>query len=265
MTKWYLETGWVVNNVTMAMPHAGVVTAALNSQNGIMQPDELNGLGIYSIRASVPVPFINVICAMNLDNDTLKPLINGFGWKDTTDGTGASPNSQALQSCTPTNMLTVLRLLSGTRLDDVFQWGPNYGLQKWPPVFAQYPSDYNTFVNDTTNLTSYGRVAIYVIGKGGPTDQVGGPTTSNYALCELRVGQTPACSTRYNASSNVATLEAICEDPNDDLQYIKSLNNATSGNASVTTEWPNIGSVWAHSISLNDGYFSGNGSNARLW
>lgn len=39
----------------------------------------------------------------------------------------------------------------------------------------------------------------------------GTPTETNYGLCELRVGQTPNCSTQYNASSNVGTLEAICE------------------------------------------------------
>ena len=32
----------IVNNVTMVMPHAGVVAAAMDSLNGIMQPSDLN-------------------------------------------------------------------------------------------------------------------------------------------------------------------------------------------------------------------------------
>lgn len=34
--------GRTVNNVTMAMPHAGVVAAAMDSLNGIMQPSDFN-------------------------------------------------------------------------------------------------------------------------------------------------------------------------------------------------------------------------------
>lgn len=59
----------------MAMPHPGVVSAAINPANGIQQPDELNGLGIYSVRASVPVPFVNVICLMGMTEGDLKPLV----------------------------------------------------------------------------------------------------------------------------------------------------------------------------------------------
>ena len=32
----------IVNNVTMAMPHVGVVAAAMDSFNGIMQPSDLD-------------------------------------------------------------------------------------------------------------------------------------------------------------------------------------------------------------------------------
>ena len=58
------STGWFINNITMAMPHPGVALAAIDPANHIPQPDELNGLGIYSIRASVPSPFVNVSKSM---------------------------------------------------------------------------------------------------------------------------------------------------------------------------------------------------------
>ena len=32
----------IVNNITMVMPHAGVVAAAMDPLNGIMQPSDLN-------------------------------------------------------------------------------------------------------------------------------------------------------------------------------------------------------------------------------
>lgn len=65
----------------MALPHPGVVSASIDPANGIQQPDQLNGQGLYSIRASVPVPFVNVICLSNLAADELKPLIYS-DWDD---------------------------------------------------------------------------------------------------------------------------------------------------------------------------------------
>ena len=221
----------------MAMPHVGVVSAALDPANNIMQPEELNGQGIYSIRASVPVPFVNVICVMGLSELSLQPLIR--------------------------NSSTILHS-DGAPFDDIFQWGSKWGAKKWPPSFKELPSDYNTVTNDTTGMP-YGRNAVYVLGKGGPADTMDIPTDVNYALCELRVGQTPQCSTQYNASSNVATLEAICEQPDDDLRYLKSLSNAATGNASVSEDWPNIGSIWLSSLNLNNGALDSNASMARLW
>ena len=65
--------------------------------------------------------------------------------------------------------------------------------------------------------------------KGGEVDAIGTPTQGNYALCHLQVGQTQNCSTQYNASSSVGTLEALYEDPNDNMRYIKSQTNAAQG------------------------------------
>lgn len=85
----------------------------------------------------------------------------------------------------------------------------------------------------------WGRDSIYILGASATPDE--------YILCGLKVNLTPNCSTQYNASASGSTLEAICEDPNDDLRYIKSLTNATSGNVSISRDWVNIGSTWADS------------------
>ena len=251
-------TNWFINNITMAMPHAGVVQAAVDPANGIMQPDELNGLGIYSIRASVPVPFVNVLCVMNLAKSDLKPIVYGL-WErgDPKVDIDIWPEQIGYGDYDP--------YLGGTPFDDIFQWGLDYGSYNWPPIFPKVPIDYNTIINDTTGLAKWGRTSVYILGKGGPVDAVNTPTNDNYALCQLQVGQTPNCSTRYNASSNVGTLEAICNDPDDDMRYFKSMSNATTGMAGLSPDWPNIASMWIRSINLNSGILNSNASNARLW
>ena len=91
---------------------------------------------------------------------------------------------------------------------------------------------------------------MYILGKGGPADSGGTPTGDdhpNYALCQLKVSQTPYCSSQYNASASGGTLEAICEDGNDELQYIRSLPTAISGNDTVSNDWPNVASMWGES------------------
>lgn len=235
--------GWMVNNVTMAVPHPGVVAAAANPSNHIMQPNELDGLGIYSIRASVPSPFVNVLCTMGMSAQDLDPVMNSTAG-NTANGTG-------------------------TILDDIFQWGPQYGLKKWPPVFQgkRLPSEHNTIVNDTIGVAEWGRDAIYVLGRGGDVDQDGIPVDDNYGLCQLRVGLTAECSTVYNASSTGGQLTAICEDPADALKYSTSLpkESVLHGNDTLNPDWVNVGSEWVKSIALNDGTVTGNSSNARIW
>ena len=64
----------IVNNITMSMPHAGVSSAARDRRNDILQPEDLAGVGEYSLRAAVVSPTINVLCA-NMKATELDPLI----------------------------------------------------------------------------------------------------------------------------------------------------------------------------------------------
>lgn len=143
--------------------------------------------------------------------------------------------------------------LNTTVVDDVFNWGQRYEQQA--PVFPKYPMDYNTVLNDTG---AYGREAIYLLGKGGPE------SADNYFVCSIKAFQTPYCSTRYNASSAGSTLEAICEDETDKLQYINSLFNASHGNATISKDWVEMSSLWAESLSLGQGINDANASSSRL-
>ncbi|KAI7508871.1 hypothetical protein KC347_g5739 [Hortaea werneckii] len=257
VTQLYEDTGFVVNNVSMALPHPSVIGAALGDES-ILQPAELGGLGSYHIRASVVSPVVHVLC-VTMNEEMLKPFVYEK-WDNATIpvDTGSWPTQLAYTD----------PYLGGTVFDDIFRWGPDYGLYKYPPVLSKLPIEYNTIMNDTTGMP-YGRDSIYILGKGGDLDSYGSPTNKdNYALCQLKVSQTPYCSTHYNASSNGGTLEAICTDPTepsaDPLQYIKSSPNAPSGNDTLVPDWVNIASEWGRSLALNTGIVNANGSNARL-
>jgi hypothetical protein len=69
-----------INNVSLAMPHSGVFQAARDQRNAILQPEELNSEGSYYLRASVPSPVMNVLCA-NMEEEELNPIVFD-AWND---------------------------------------------------------------------------------------------------------------------------------------------------------------------------------------
>lgn len=244
----------VINNVSLAFPHTGVASASKDAVNNIMQPEDLDGLGIYRLNASVPSPVVHVLCA-TLSEERIAPLvfekwnatnetINGATWPAQLEFTDEHPSPY----------------LGGTDLDDIFEWGDRYGDGAWPPVFPMLPKNYNTMVN-STNL--YNRTTIYILGKSPGIDDANTRDQPDYFLCQLRVTQTPYCYTSYQASAQGATLEAVCPDEHTHhMQYISSVPDAPS--VTPSKEWPNVASQWALAIALNDGAFGGDSSNARL-
>jgi hypothetical protein len=85
------EHNRVINNITMAMPHAGVLAASHDPVNGILQPEDLAGVGEYNVRAAVVSPTVNILC-VNMNKTELEPLIY-VDWPNadfniSTDGTG---------------------------------------------------------------------------------------------------------------------------------------------------------------------------------
>ncbi|CAK3999444.1 Hypothetical predicted protein [Lecanosticta acicola] len=253
------STEYIVNNVTMAMPHIGVIQAREDPINALMQPDDIDG-AVFSLKASVPSPTVNVLC-VTMKYDDLKPFVYEF-W----NASGYPPLNI---SGWPHNYGYTNPYLNGTKFDHIFGWGPEYGAMNYPPVFAKVPQDYNTLVNDTTGVP-WGRRTIYLLGKGGPIDSTQSPTTgpdgkgTNYAICQLQAGQTANCSTHYNASISGATMEAVCDNEHDKLQYQKRNPQAWTGNETLNQDWPNIAGEWARSLSLNAGLTDGNASNARI-
>lgn len=128
MTRLYETHGHIVVNVSMAMPHSGVVDAAFDPYNNIIQPKDLDGQGIYRIRASVPSPVVHVTCAM-LSKDDLRPVVAALS-------NHSLPEGMVVPEL---NISDPYR--GGTSLDNIFGWGPSYGESRWPPVYETLPRD----------------------------------------------------------------------------------------------------------------------------
>lgn len=242
-----------VNNVSLAMPHAGVVTAAKDPVNKMLQPQTKNNFGSYDLHASVTSPVINVLC-VNMSAEEKKPMVYAE-WPNAASGLNWTNWTAMTQDPSVIPPWRTDEWLNSTVVDDIFQLGPNYG-QIRPPVFPHLPNEYNTILNNTAG--SYAsRNALWLLGSA-PAN-VGG-----YALCSLRVHQTMTCSTWYNATSSGSTLSAQCELPHDDLQYIHAATNATNGNETISFDWVDLADGWGNSVSLNAGITDGDASNARL-
>jgi hypothetical protein len=228
-----ISAGRIVNNVTLAMPHSGIFDAARDSKNSIMQPEDPEGLGEYSIFASLPSPSVNVLCA-GISQDELKPFIR-TEWPNSTIPYYPSP-------------------LNKTAVDDIFGFGLRYGknsVTRTPPIFPKYPIEYNTILN----TTGWYADSIYLVGSS--------PTTNPpYVLCSLRSAFYPNCSTRYNVSFSGGSIASNCEDHNDLQAYNRFHPEAPVG--WVEPDWKNIASEWGNALSMNAGVSNDNASNARL-
>ncbi len=234
----------LINNVTMAMPHAGIFQAARDPKNNIMQPADLEGLGEYNIIASLPSPAINVLCA-NMSEEDLEPII----YTKWPGSKGKFSNEDLTIWPQQVPVVTDTEWLNKTAVDDLFGFGEKYNRR--PPVFPKLPLMHNTILNHS----------IYT---GGSMYLLGNVSRANieYMLCSMRVEQSPACSTRYNVTGGGGVLEAHCDDEMDELAYHRSHPEAPVG--VLVNDWVSIASEWANSLSLNNGVVDGNASNARL-
>jgi len=259
------KTGAIVNNVSIAFPHAGVVTAAKDPANDIPQPEDLDGVGRYMINASVISPVLHSLCA-TVSEDQIAPLVFST-WNSTDEPLNQTTWPAQLNFSGSRSS----PYLNGTELDDIFGWGEKYGQYAWPPIFMKLPEDYNTLVNGTGDGgLQYGRSSVYVLGKSHTTDlenqSSGG---QDYFLCQLQVSQSPYCYTSYQANGQRAVLEAVCDEtdsPTGSMRYIETNQGAgaPTGNDTISRDWPMVASEMARALALNDGAFDGKSANARL-
>jgi hypothetical protein len=135
MNASYAQYHRIINNVTVSMPHAGIFSAARDRINGILQPEELAGVGEYAISASVISPTVNVLCA-NVNATALAPIIYTT-WPNAKTNTSFIPNQKVAWSGYQQDIAELMQngtKLNTTDLDDIFEWGfEKYG--RYPPVF----------------------------------------------------------------------------------------------------------------------------------
>lgn len=244
MSKKY---GRAVNNVSLAMPHSGVFEAARSPRNGILQPEDLNSEGTYSLRASVPSPVMNVLC-VNMNESELAPIIYDT-WNDDVVNITTWKEEGLMSKATTTNKTVV---------DEIFGWN-NESLTNYPPVFSKYPLTFNTLMNHTSY--PWGRPYIYLLGRGGPADD-GTNLSDTYAVCRLGMSITPGCATQYNARSGGGTMEALCEGRDQDMAFEK--HHPEGQWVENVANWRDIGFDWSNSLSLQTGIMDGSASNSRL-
>ncbi|KAH7090439.1 hypothetical protein FB567DRAFT_291625 [Paraphoma chrysanthemicola] len=239
--------GRAINNVSLAMPHAGVFEAAHSIRNDILQPEELNGEGTYSLRASVPSPVMNVLC-VNMNKEELAPIVFDTWNPNTKIDIANWKDGGLMDNATTTNKTVV---------DDIFGWNSEERIN-YPPVFPKYPKPFNTIMNHTSK--PWGRAAIYLLGQGGADEKVN--MTGTYSLCRIYMSISPGCLTSYHAQSGGGSMEALCEDKADELSYDKHHPGASWVRS--VPNWKDIGFDWSNALSLQTGIVDADASNSRL-
>lgn len=245
------STTRLVQNVTMAMPHANIINAARDRINDIMQPSDLNeDSGRYTIKASVPAPAVNVLCAGVTEED-IESLIYA---KWSSNNGSFDPGTWYPKA--PSDMIQLPAYPNATAIDDLFDFGPEMGnARQRAPIFPKLPLPYNTLVNGTGVWPSH---SIYLLGSAPPTLD-----TSPYIFCSLKAMQYPGCTTQYRAAISGGQLTVHCDgDPENTIPYEKSYPDAPVGN--WEPDWKNVASEWAKSLALTHGFSDGNSANARL-
>lgn len=238
--------GRAINNVSLALPHAGVFEAAHAQRNNILQPEELNSEGTYFLKASVPSPVMNVLC-VNMDENELAPIVYSTWGGDAVNITNWREGG-LMDNATTT---------ATTKVDEIFGWN-NESRANYPPVFPKYPKVYNTLMNHTS--FPWGRAEIYLLGQGGADNGVN--MTGMYSLCRIHMSVNPDCVTQYSAMPGGGTMEALCEDKAGDLAYSKL--NPDAQLIPKVINWKDIGFDWSNSLSLQTGIVDGDASNSRL-
>ncbi|CAN9192379.1 unnamed protein product [Alternaria alternata] len=251
------KAGRIVNNITIAVPHRGIPAAARNTQNDLLQPEDLHDGGSYSVHASVASFAINALC-VNAKEEELAPIIYK-NWPN------AIPMEEGSKSV---NWWPILGFPEGTNtnnktvLDDIFGWkDETEDHSRARPIFLKYPKAGNTIANHTQVPYEEGdRPEVYLLGKAPDN------TTEDYFLCSMKAGITTSCTTRYNASSGGQSLEAVCDGPHGNISEDASIQPLRSnGDKAALVGWRELGFNLLNSLSLNNGVFDGDASTARIF
>ncbi|KAG9240369.1 hypothetical protein BJ878DRAFT_561312 [Calycina marina] len=130
----------VANNINLSHPHALIISAAKDGKNGILQPEDLEGVGEYSVETSTVSPAVSVLC-VNMAATELAPLIC-VDWPNSLTN---EPLNTLWQILTwPGHETDVSQefwqrlFLKSTVVDNIFHW--REALQRRTPVFPMLPT-----------------------------------------------------------------------------------------------------------------------------
>ncbi|KAF2495899.1 hypothetical protein BU16DRAFT_360268 [Lophium mytilinum] len=208
--------GLAVSTVMLGMPHPGVPQAAIDPRQKIVQPRDLGQLGSYSVRASVPSPFLQITCAEVTGAD-ISPLIFAT-WPRSAEEHESFQSDFGNFEFNPDTDWAQFAISNRTVLGDLFEWG----IDNVPPVFETWPRPNHAATNYTPFYSD--RRTVYILGNLPGNDDVNNLSRGNFTLCSFNAGLSARCSTRFNCSASASTLEALCDDPDDKLAYHVSSN-----------------------------------------
>ena len=243
-----------INNVTMAMPHSGVYSVAMDT---LKRRPELNSgedvrftivffrrlkLILFQtdsqlrMTAQVVSPAINVLCA-DVTAKELEPLIYDE-WPAHRGQLSPSTYANYTDSIVPD-------WRNKTAVDDLF----GFSEKRTPPVFPKLPIIYNTVLNYTH---VWGSDAIYLLTAANITNN------TQYNMCEISMSTEQGCSTDLTIDVTGGKIKTICGDK----LPLAFTSEAPSGVKSVN--WPGVGADWGSALSLGAGISDGAAANARL-
>ncbi len=249
-----MKFGRFVRNITMAMPHAGVFHAVRDPINNILQPEDLQGSGEYVVKASVPAPTLNVLCA-GVSELELAALIYQ-AWPN------HNPNytSSTWLSSPPPGIPAFPAYPNETVFDHLFGFGPAFGKSRqWAPIFFKYPLPYNTIVNTSS---FYGNDGLYILATPG-SNIINALGQLDYLFCSIKAMQYFNCTTRYHAAGSGGQLSVHCDD--DEENTIPYLKCETIAPLEVwEPDWKDVGGQWADALALDNGISDANASVSRM-
>lgn len=237
--------GRLLQNVTLVMPHTNVLHAARSSRNQVLQPHDLQGAGEYYLKAAVPAPALNVLCA-GVTEEEVAPMI--------ANGTGTRPQNESFT----------------TVLDDIFKWkqyplpqGVSFNdTEYYAPWFDRLPKEFNLVANYSP--ATYGWTSVYVLGK-----KQHDVTTSDYVLCGIRSFIYSECSTAYHVAQSGGQLSVHCGDDPENWKpysaiYDPKLDKDPFPVMVPQKDWPYLASEWVRAVGLSSGDTDSNSSITRL-
>jgi hypothetical protein len=131
MSNSQVSNGRIINNVTLAMPHANVFCRSTRSTERHHSAERAGWRWGYSIRAAAVSPSINVMCVNAAENEFNNIVYTNWTHANLTEGNMPGPVWAPY-----TNSLRTGTTLYGnsTAVDDIFSWDAKYGRN--PPVFG---------------------------------------------------------------------------------------------------------------------------------